>query len=298
MTVIRAKSWKTPSRAPASDGNETIATLRRSHEVGAEAIQIRYRDADLWIEMQQGARLLVCGNWRASLRLGEDSELCPVGGWSQLCWNSDRDADYLELELPLKDGWKLQRQILLAREDNFIYLADAALAPDNINGHRPLISLTSELNLGPQVAARPADESREVFLTAGGKKIAAALPLALPEWRVERGPGEFEAAGQRLRWQLLGEGRAVLAPLWIDLDAGRARKPLTWRRLTVAEDRRAVAREMAVGYRVQAGAEQWLIYRSLMRRGNRTVLGYNTAYEFGAVRFLSDGTTKPILEIE
>lgn len=298
MPTTRAKPWKSPSLKPASDGNETVAILRRSSEIPTDSVQVRYRDAELWLEVQQAGRPLLSGNWRAGLKLGDDPELTPVGSWTQLCWSSDRDVDYLELELALAGGWKLQRQIVLAREDAFLFLADAVIAPGDINGHRPLIRLTEELTLGSAVRSLPGGESREAFLAIRDKKIASLLPLALPEWRVERGPGDFAVEGQSVRYQVLGEGRAAFAPLWLDLDAQRTRKPLTWRRLTVAEDRRVVPRETAVGYRVQAGNWQWLFYRSLARKGNRTLVGYNTAYEFGALRFLPNGTSKPLIEIE
>jgi hypothetical protein len=41
------------------------------------------------------------------------------------------------------------------------------------------------------------------------------------------------------------------------------KRPLTWRRITVAENLALVPREVAAAYRVQVGREQWLFYRSL-----------------------------------
>ena len=37
--------------------------------------------------------------------------------------------DYLELEMHYSGGWKLQRQLLMAREDHFLFAADALLGP-------------------------------------------------------------------------------------------------------------------------------------------------------------------------
>ncbi|MEX0714781.1 MAG: hypothetical protein WD278_20765 [Pirellulales bacterium] len=54
----------------------------------------------------------------------------------------------------------------------------------------------------------------------------------------------------------------------------------------------------AVGYRVQVGRQQWLIYRSLAERGNRTVLGHNLISEFLVARFDRQGKVEPLLEIE
>jgi len=59
-----------------------------------------------------------------------------------------------------------------------------------------------------------------------------------------------------------------------------------------------VPRDRAVGYRVQFGRQNWLIYRTLDPRGNRTVLGQNFSSEFVCCRMLKTGKTESIIEIE
>jgi hypothetical protein len=122
--------------------------------------------------------------------------------------------------------------------------------------------------------------------------------LALPEWRSEFCHGNLHADPQHLVLQQAAEGLNLYAPLLIDLDPARERHELTWRRLTVAENLRTVSRDEAVGYRVQIGREQWLIYRTLAPRGNRSVLGINTVADFVLSRFLKSGTTEPLIVIE
>ena len=56
--------------------------------------------------------------------------------------------------------------------------------------------------------------------------------------------------------------------------------------------------EVAVGFRVSIGQEQWIIYRSLARLGNRTLLGHNLATESLIARFGKDGEVTSIVEIE
>ena len=87
-------------------------------------------------------------------------------------------------------------------------------------------------------------------------------------------------------------------PLMFDMDTKRMLRPATWRTLTVAENRAIQPADVAVGYRVQTGKEQWLFYRSLAERGNRTLLGQNLSSEFLAARFNRNGETDPLLEIE
>jgi hypothetical protein len=74
--------------------------------------------------------------------------------------------------------------------------------------------------------------------------------------------------------------------------------PATWRQLTVAENREILPSDVAVGYRVMVGKEQWLIYRSLGKPGNRTVLGHNLVTELLIARFDRQGEVEPLLEIE
>ena len=147
------------------------------------------------------------------------------------------------------------------------------------------------------MVARFAEETREGHL-AIDHSVARVLPLALPEWRLEPDPGELSGAGENLCWETRGRGRCLFHPLLFDLNPRRGEKPLTWRRLTVAERREIQPPDVAVGYRIQIGKPQWVIYRALAHAGNRTVLGQNYSQEFVMARFKKDGTSGPLIEIE
>jgi hypothetical protein len=73
---------------------------------------------------------------------------------------------------------------------------------------------------------------------------------------------------------------------------------LTWRKLTVAESLETQPDDVAVGYRVQIGKEQWLIYRSLVEPANRTLLGHNLSTEALVARFDRTGEVEPLVEVE
>ena len=53
-----------------------------------------------------------------------------------------------------------------------------------------------------------------------------------------------------------------------------------------------------MGYRVQVGKDQWLMYRSLSMPANRSVLGQNLSNECVVARFDQDGDVEPLVEIE
>jgi hypothetical protein len=124
------------------------------------------------------------------------------------------------------------------------------------------------------------------------------LPLALPEWRSDAHIGTLEQTGRRLELAQRAEGTCLFAPLLVDLKPRRFAQRLTWRQLTVAENLAVQAPDVAVGYRVLVGRDQWLIYRALARKGNRTLLGHNLSTEFLAARFLRGGHVEPLVEIE
>ena len=185
--------------------------------------------------------------------------------------------------------------MLLAREDRFLLLADALLGPES-----PAVELhySQALPLVSRTEFSDARETREGWLEYGRKQRATVIPAALAEWRSEFCHAELTQTDNRLTLQHAALGRNLFAPLWIDLDPRRLKRPLTWRRLTVAENLAIVPRDMAAAYRIQAGRQQWLIYRSLAPIGNRSVLGHNTIRSFVCSRILSSGDTEAIVEIE
>src|SRR5574340_63417 len=78
------------------------------------------------LELGSGRELLLSGPWDLEVRVG--GRLAKrVGDWEEVCWVSDRHVDYLELEMELSQGVRVQRQMLLAHQDHFLLLADAVL---------------------------------------------------------------------------------------------------------------------------------------------------------------------------
>ena len=86
--------------------------------------------------------------------------------------------------------------------------------------------------------------------------------------------------------------------MFIDLKTRRFDKELTWRNLTVGERLEIQPGDVAVGYRVQVGRRQWVIYRSLAPPANRTVLGQNLSTEFFIGRFLPNGETEELIQVQ
>jgi hypothetical protein len=270
------------------------ALLRREKYAPHDELLVDFSGPQVTVELAAADVPLVRGVWSWRAAAGGEA-LSAAGEWGEVCWHREEACDYLEIELPLAGGWKIERQMVLARQDRFLFLADALLGPtaDPVE-----IRYEQALPLASEVGVDGTKETRELTILKHGRNRATVLPLALSEWRAEFCHAELTAGGDRLELAQAALGRSLYSPLWIDLDPRRRKQPITWRRLTVGENLAVVQRDVAAGYRVQAGRQQWLIYRSLTPFGNRSVLGHNTAYSFVCGRIKKDGGFDPIVEIE
>ena len=279
--------------AAANDEAAGVSILRPSWTRGREHLVVARHADEVRTELSCGRDILWSGHWACEVRRN-GVLLTPAPGekWEELCWTTNEDVDYLELGLELSDGTRVERQVLIARDDRFVFLADAVL------GDEPAaLEYRGVLPIGPNTTFDPASESREGYLV-GRKARALVFPLRLPEWRDEPCAGALEFVDRGLELRVAGHQQRLYAPLFIDLDPRRLFRPATWRSLTVGETRQVVAADVAVSYRVQIRDEQWLIYRSLGERGNRTMLGQNLSSEFLVAQFDSQGDIAPLLEIE
>jgi hypothetical protein len=242
-------------------------------------------------ELACGKDVLWSGEWAFDVRINGEP-VKPNGEWQELCWVSDADVDYLELQIDLDAGLRIQRHMLLARRDRILFLADAVLGTRR--GH---LQYHSTLPLCDGIRFRQPCETREGALI-GRKRRAVVMPLALSEWQVEHDRGELLQTTAGLELQQSVEGCSLFAPLFLDLDRERMTKPLTWRRLTVADLLRVQPDDVAVGYRATVAGRHWLIYRALGEVRNRTLMGHNLSTEMLVARFRADGEVETLMEIE
>jgi len=267
-----------------------IAVLRPNWLRGGEHLVVTYHDRTFNAELNCGSSTIWAGRWNTRIAVdGRQLEL--QSDWQQNCWYSDDDVDYLELGSDLNDGWRLERQMLLAREDHFLLVADVLLGPGDADiEYRNVFPLTDSTRF------EAAEETHDGYLVAN-RRLGLVMPLALPEWRNAKADGSLEAAADGLELRQTARASRLYAPLFIDLDRKRLDEPLTWRQLTVGESLQTQPRSAAVGYRVQVGEGQWLFYRSLTPPANRTLLGQNLSDEFYAGRFDTDGEADELIAL-
>lgn len=281
---------KLPEPSVVSEWSE-LCVMRSKWSRRSPQFACLFDDRTLRSELSVGGRLVWSGATDPQLTVdGTTREI--ASDWQQLCWFSDDDVDYLELEAEFELGWTIQRQMLLARADHFLFCADAVIGPSVAR-----INYQTTLPLADDVRFDPEIETWEGCL-ANQRPLCTVLPLALPEWRTAPARGTLTPEGIGLKWTLADHTQRLYAPLFFDLSPRRLKDRRTWRELTVAERLEIVARDQAVGYRVQLGRSQWLIYRSLTPRRNRSFFGQNTSDEFVVTRFDLDGSVDELIEIQ
>jgi hypothetical protein len=290
LGVDSKSTGKLPDAAVHSEWGQT-SLLRSDWTRSAASLALVWNEPAPRIEFSIGHEILALGRWHTELR--RDGELLShPGPWEEVCWISDSDGVYLELEQQLAPGLAMQRQMFLAREDRFLLIADALMGANPSKWE-----YSSSLPLVPTVTFEPAEETTEGRLNTrqGSYRV---FPLALPEWRSASRGCELSQTTHGLTLRQSQTGMGMFAPLWIDLDPRRQTTPCTWRQLTVAEDRQILPRDCAVGFRVQVGKRQWIIYRSLGEHGNRTLLGHNLITDYLVARFERGGVVEALVEIE
>ncbi len=255
-------------------------------------VALHYADGHVDLEVGTGKANLLLGRWESKIKVG-DQWLVPEGGWEQNCWFTDDEVHYFELQRVYQRKIRVQRQLMLMRDENVLLMAEAVLGLEG----QP-IEYETALPLGDGISASEEKETRELLLADAKKPRAVVIPLGLNEWRIARAPGSLTADQGHLRLASKGMTRLDVATAW-DLDANRFDQPRTWRQLTVAENLQIVGRDVAVGYRLQLNTEQWLFYRTLATAGNRTVMGKNLSIEFYAGRFdPEEGFYEDLVNIE
>ena len=255
---------------------------------------IDFSDSPMSIEIvgPKGATLLA-GRWPLQVELDGQAQL-QLDDWEEVCWYSDEEVDYLEVEAKFGDSCCVQRQMMLFREEGLIMLADAML------GDRAgRWSVQSTLPFGQGIAAETAEATRESWLITPKGERCLLLPLALPEWRKQLGSGKLLLDNKTLTLRATTDASRLYAPVMLSTKPKHATRPLTWRQLTVAEDLTIVPPSVAAAFRVQIGKQQWLIYRTLAEATRRTALGMHTIYDFFAGRFDGEtGDVDTLVEVE
>ncbi|MDG3004112.1 hypothetical protein [Paludisphaera mucosa] len=221
-------------------------------------------------------------NWAAP---GPPGSPTPTSAAEPTAWATNSSADVAEWTFRAGD-LQVTRLALMLRGRRLAILAD------QVEGARSAETLETRLAVPEGLAVATIPDAEALLLRTGGPgKSAQVIPIGL-------GRLTFDAESRRLVLpQVPVEGRAWL-PLVVSWDHARHRKPLQWRRLTVAEQGQACPPEAAWAARVSWGrAETFVVYRSLGPATRRSFLGCSTTARFLVGRFTPEGDVDVIVTL-
>ncbi len=234
------------------------------------------------------------GPWELEVSIDEAPVKLP-GEWTCVCWHSDADGDYLELQHTIDENRRIERQVFLSRPEHFLVMADC------ISGAAEgVIDYTARWPLVENAQVARHESTRERVVSVGDVSLRT-FPLALPDDVYQSTSGSWDLAEKgettlELRQQSVG---GLYAPVVFDWTPARQRSYADWKTLTVTENGPKVKTDRASGHRLRIGNHQLLIYRSLAPSEElRTVLGHHTGHETILARFDKSGDAKPLLIVE
>ena len=274
----------------------SIATMRRSWRERGCRVAVDFSSDVIWLDVigNDGQRIM-CGDWDVEIFCNE-KQLHTDVSWQEVCWFTDDDVDYLELECEVENVCKIQRQVMLIREEGVVYFADALIAQ---NAEQWSVKSTWTLSGDIELRSEPkTTEGRLVRTSNQDQSAALLLPIAMPEWRRSPSHSRMECKGTLLSMQCDTTAKNLYNPLVMSLRGIESTPAYTWRQLTIAEELQNQPRDVAEAYRVQVNRDQWVFYRSLTPCTRRTVMGLHLNTEFYAGRFSrEDGLFEPVVEV-
>ncbi len=269
-----------------------FALLRSDWTATADTVAVTHHEALPQLDVTIGGEPIIHGPWGLQLRIG-DAQIELAEEWSCVCWETDPEADYVELQMCGPGKLRVERMILLSRTDQFLFLADSISGVKNER-----MEYASQLPVVSGLTATADTETRLAHLRSPRSRVRV-IPLGLPANRVHSTPHQCAIGDGSIRLNHIAEGRGLLAPLVLDWHPNRRNAAVDWKPLTVTEESKILRPDQAAGYRLRVGASQWLFYRSLQSTGmSRAVLGHHTFNETVIARFDKAGDVEPLLMIE
>lgn len=295
------KTTSAPRMAMSSSQSDwsMVAAMRSDWSAAGDLCTVAHHQPHPQLELSGLGRPLLAGAWGLQLQVGQPAvELADE--WSAVCWNSDEDGDFLELQMQGPKKLFVERFAMLSRQDRFLVLSESVRGARGLKAEpHAAITAVTRLSLAAGLSWAIDQHKREFSILQGTKRVARCFPLALPMEKLYGTPHRYEIDGQTLMltWSTPADG--FVAPLVIDWHPDRLKSATQWRSLTVTENGRVVSPDVASGYRLRAGDLQLLVYRSLKEAElPRALLGHHTNRETVIARVTKTGDVEPLLLVE
>lgn len=231
-----------------------FAVLRQNWSPRGLVLAVDYSGPECGIVLDILGRRVFCGDLRTVVTI-DGTENRVTGDWESVCWFSDSEAEYLELQCTTEEGWQLNRQFFLARSAELLLFADTLILPEkqSFELQWTIPSMTGT-GLKGVLPTRAQDLQGMDF-------PVRVLPIGLPSNPMEPTTSRIQWA-DGLQWQTRAETDCLCIPVGF----AWSRKELSphdyWRSLTITNDRRLVSPDEAVAFRIPHANKQIIFYRS------------------------------------
>ena len=162
----------TPDDASVYSEWAAAALMRPDWSNEGTKLTVLFPDNRTRVELESDMRVLWSGKWDFEVRRN-GVLLAPTSDWVEVCWDSDDDADYLELEIDLGADVRMQRAFFLGKEDRVVFLADTLL---DESGESPTLEYRGWLPTTDRTSFEVGEESNEGYLRHGQTGRARASP--------------------------------------------------------------------------------------------------------------------------
>lgn len=271
-----------------------VACLRTTWDDTASVASISHHGDLPFLELAIDGVSLLRGDW--GLTIAEDGEILEFEpAWENVCWHSEPEVDYCEIQFEFEGGPRICRHVMLSRQRQFAIISDVV---SETSAKELLWETRLPLAEGVTVQTRP--ETREHILKAGSK-TARVFPLILPQDTGEGTPGSIgtaeDEAGESLALRCPSSSGALFAPIVIDWSQPNRKASAEWKRLTTTTAGQ-IDLTGSNAYRLQFGKQHLVLYRSLIAtKRYRAILGYQTDSETILADF-QDGDVDEIVVVE
>lgn len=277
-------------RAASHSGWASLAILRSRWGMHSDVCGVGYAGHRCRVEFQPAGIPMLSGPWTFDIKVGDESADF-TEDWKLMCWNSDKDGDYLELGRTAPGQASMIRQFYLSRTDSFLYLADSVRAE-----HAPVV-YRSQLPLLPEWVSESDSLTREAALRNRRHRVRV-LPVSLPQYVANASAGCIDSSAGSFCLSAAAQDTGLCSAVLLDWSPERRKQPVDWSLLSIAENGKKVGSAEAFGARVRMGDAQYMFFRSLAPpRVPRTVMGHHTPYESVIAKF-EDGNFVPLLNVE
>ncbi len=209
-----------------------VACLRNHAGRNADVFAITHHQRLPKIDFSPFGQALFQGQWELEVSLDNSPVKLP-DEWACVCWHTDSDGDYLELQFTLNENLRIERQVFLSRTDHFLVMADCVSGAGDA-----VIHYTARWPMVEAAKVHRNDWSRERIISLGNITLRS-FPLALPMEIVQSTSGRWDRSESTdelcLELKQTGKG-GLYAPVVFDWTPARQNSDADWKTLTITEN--------------------------------------------------------------